>query len=87
MHVNRAEETAGLLMLQSWLPDSPRWLLLSGKGAPAASAALARARGKYGTNSVAIDAEIAGIEESIAETRALDEDIGVPTLTSYLNGQ
>ena len=64
---------------QSWLPDSPRWLLLSGAGSSAAAEALARARGKYGADSAAVDAEVAAMERSIAETGASGTpDTGAP---------
>jgi len=33
--------------VQLWLPDSPRWLLLSGKGKPQAQAAVERLRGRH----------------------------------------
>jgi hypothetical protein len=66
----------GVCCSQAWLPDSPRWLLLSGAGGAAATAALARARGKYGTDSCTVNAEIKAMEESIAEALALDEDTG-----------
>jgi hypothetical protein len=49
---------------QTWLPDSPRWLLLSGAGRQAAAAALARARGRYGSDAASVGAEIAAMERA-----------------------
>ncbi|KAK9818055.1 hypothetical protein WJX72_006373 [[Myrmecia] bisecta] len=52
----------------AWLPDSPRWLLLSGAGRDRAAAALTRARGKYGDDKAAVDAEISGMIRSAEES-------------------
>jgi hypothetical protein len=57
---------AGILAAgMSFLPESPRWLLLSGAGAPAATQALRRAKGA-GTSNAAIEAEIEDIQATIA---------------------
>jgi sugar porter (SP) family MFS transporter len=57
---------AGVLAAgMAWLPESPRWLLLSGTGGTAAAArALERTKGKY-ADSVAVQAEIDEIEGAI----------------------
>ncbi len=49
---------------QTWLPDSPRWLLLSGAGRQAAATALARARGRFGSDAESVGAEIAAMERA-----------------------
>ena len=50
--------------MQTWLPDSPRWLLLSGAGRQAAATALSRVRGRYGSDAVSVGAEIAAMERA-----------------------
>ena len=45
----------------AWLPESPRWLLLSGAGRGAAAAALARAEGRRAADAAAVEAELDGI--------------------------
>ena len=50
--------------VQTWLPDSPRWLLLSGAGRQAAATALSRARGRYGSDAASVGAEIAAMERA-----------------------
>ena len=42
---------------QLWLPDSPRWVLLSGRGRAAAQAAVEKLRGRFAAQEV-IDAEV-----------------------------
>ena len=58
--------------LQAWLMESPRWLLLSGAPREEAVAALERARGKYSTDSAAVEKEATAISRSLqsAETQA-----------------
>jgi hypothetical protein len=58
----KADEIAGV---QLWLPDSPRWLLLSGKGKLQAQAAVERLRGKY--------ADPAVVSEEIEEMAATNQ--------------
>jgi sugar porter (SP) family MFS transporter len=56
---------AGILAAgMAWLPESPRWLLLSGNGASAAAIAMERTKGKY-ADSAAVQAEIDEIEGAI----------------------
>lgn len=55
-----------LKWLQAWLPDSPRWLMLAGKGKDAATKATKRLRGSFGSNA-AVQTEVEGI---IASTRS-----------------
>ena len=57
--------------LQAWLPDSPRWLLLSGNGRVKAEGALRRAWGKYGSNRSTVTTELARIESSVEECQKL----------------
>ncbi len=54
--------------LQLWLMESPRWLLLSSGRRDEAVAALTRARGRYGGDTAAVEAEVAGIEDSLRNT-------------------
>ncbi|KAK9819163.1 hypothetical protein WJX81_007550 [Elliptochloris bilobata] len=53
-----------LLAGMTWLPDSPRWLLLSGAGRQAAANALSRARGRYGSDAATVSTEIAAMERA-----------------------
>lgn len=46
---------------QAWLPESPRWLLLSGAGRDAAAAALVRAEGRRAADPRVVEAELDGI--------------------------
>ena len=57
--------------MQAWLPDSPRWLLLSGNGRQKAECALRRAWGSHGNNSSAVRTELARIESSVEECQKL----------------
>ena len=49
---------------QAWLPESPRWLLLSGSGQGAAAAALRRLKGSAAVEA-AVVAEIAEIDATM----------------------
>lgn len=60
------ENTVPTCILQLWLMESPRWLLLSSGRRDQAIKALTRARGKYGGDATAIEAEVASIEESVS---------------------
>ena len=51
----------------AWLPESPRWLLLSGKGAPVAAAALTRTKGSV-ADAAAIQMEIEDIQSTITSS-------------------
>lgn len=53
--------------LQIWLPDSPRWLLLAGKGRGAAEGALSRAWGKFGSDSTLVKAEVSNMLLTVTE--------------------
>ena len=55
--------------MQFWLPDSPRWLLLSGAGKSRAEKDLVRARGSS-ADAAAVQRELAGIEKSVREAQA-----------------
>jgi sugar porter (SP) family MFS transporter len=60
-----AAPLAGVLAAgMAWLPESPRWLLLSGNGASAAARAMERTKGKY-ADSMAVQVEIDEIEAAI----------------------
>ncbi len=59
-------------LLQFWLPDSPRWLLLSGAGKARAEQDLVRARGSN-ADPAAVQRELAGIEKSVREARAMED--------------
>lgn len=50
--------------MQFWLMDSPRFMLLNDKPRAEVSAALKRARGKFGTDAV-VEAEMEQIETSV----------------------
>lgn len=67
--------------LQLWLMESPRWLLLSSGRRDEAVAALTCARGKYGGDTAAVEAEVAGIEDSLRAT----SDSGGEQLSEYLH--
>ncbi|CAL5219592.1 g1455 [Coccomyxa viridis] len=54
-----------------WLPDSPRWLLLSGAGKSRAEKDLVRARGST-ADAAAVQRELAGIEKSVREAQATE---------------
>ena len=56
--------------VQFWLPDSPRWLLLSGAGRTRAERDLIRARGST-ADAAAVQRELAGIEKSVREAQAM----------------
>ena len=56
--------------MQFWLPDSPRWLLLSGAGKSRAEKDLVRARGST-ADAAAVQRELAGIEKSVREAQAM----------------
>ena len=56
--------------VQFWLPDSPRWLLLSGAGKSRAEKDLVRARGST-ADAAAVQRELAGIEKSVREAQAM----------------
>ena len=58
-------------MVQVWLPDSPRWLLLSGAGRARAEQDLVRARGAR-ADAAAVQRELAGIENSVREAKAME---------------
>ncbi len=51
------------ILLQFWLPDSPRWLMLSGQGKPAARSAVERLRGRF-----ADEASVQGEVEDMAKS-------------------
>ena len=57
--------------MQVWLPDSPRWLLLSGAGKARAEQDLVRARGSR-ADPAAVQRELAGIEKSVREAKAME---------------
>lgn len=57
--------------MQIWLPDSPRWLLLSGAGKSRAERDLVRARGSS-ADPAAVQRELAGIESSVREAKAME---------------
>ncbi len=57
--------------VQFWLPDSPRWLLLSGAGRSRAEKDLVRARGST-ADAAAVQRELAGIEKSVREAQATE---------------
>ena len=57
--------------MQVWLPDSPRWLLLSGAGKARAEQDLVRARGSR-ADPAAVQRELAGIENSVREAKAME---------------
>lgn len=60
-----AAPLAGVLAAgMAWLPESPRWLLLSGGGGPAAAAALRRVKGSA-VDAAAVQAEVDEIEAAI----------------------
>lgn len=61
------------MCVQTWLPDSPRWLLLNGCARDTAEAALVRARGKYGSDSEAISKEFSAIQRSVLEAQSQDD--------------
>ena len=44
--------------MQAWLPESPRWLLLSGASKADAEAAVSRAWGKRGADRQAVQREV-----------------------------
>ena len=56
--------------MQAWLPDSPRWLLLAGRGQEAAERALRRARGRYGVTGTAVRDEILQMKRVCSEASA-----------------
>ena len=58
--------------MQFWLPDSPRWLLLSGAGKSRAEKDLVRARGSS-ADAAAVQRELAGIEKSVREAQATED--------------
>ena len=66
--------------LQAWLPDSPRWLLLSGNGREEAEGALRRAWGKYGNDSSCVRTELARIESSVEECQKLKSGEHLPLM-------
>jgi hypothetical protein len=61
-----AAAPAALLLAagMAYLPESPRWLVLSGGGAPAAAAALRRLQGAA-CDEARLAAEVAGIEAAV----------------------
>ena len=59
--------------------ESPRWLLLATGRREEAVAALTRARGRYGADSAAIEAEVSGIEDSLSAAR-LESDGDIPCI-------
>jgi hypothetical protein len=60
-------QQVALAALQAWLPDSPRWLLLSGAGSNAAAAALSRVKGKYGQDAAALAREVQSVQGALEE--------------------
>lgn len=66
-------------------PDSPRWLLLAGKGADRARAALSRARGGARADPAAVDAELAGMMAAADAARELS--VRAPTLGELLGSR
>ena len=60
-----AAPLAGILAAgMAWLPESPRWLMLANKGAPAAELALQRIKGSAG-DAASVKLEISEIEAAI----------------------
>lgn len=72
---------AGALAL---IPESPRFLLLSGAGREAAAAALRRAEGARASDPAVVDAELAAVEAALAEAR--DAEAREAALSSELGG-
>lgn len=70
---------AGML----WLPESPRWLLLSGSGQDAAAAALRRSKGRVAT-SAAVQAEIDQIMDAMAASPMAQSGGGAFDFTELL---
>jgi len=83
-----AAPIAGILAAgMAWLPESPRWLLLSGNGATAAATALERSKGKY-ANSAAVQAEIDEIESTILASPTVQQQrgAGAPPVSALTSG-
>ena len=57
---------------QLWLMESPRWLLLSSGRREEAVAALTRARGRYGGDAAAVEAEVDAISDSLSAAQSGD---------------
>ena len=70
-------------VMQLWLPDSPRWLLLSGAGKLQAEKDLVRARGST-ADPAAVQKELAGIEKSVREAQAMDSPGESPVMHALL---
>ncbi len=65
----------GLSCAQLWLPDSPRWLLLSGRGRGQAEVAVERLRGKYaepGTVRAELEEMVAANQQNQRKTSFLE---------------
>ena len=54
---------------QFWLPDSPRWLMLSGQGKPAARSAVERLRGKFADQG-SVQAEVEDMAKTCQSNQA-----------------
>ncbi|KAL4515024.1 hypothetical protein Ndes2526B_g03660 [Nannochloris sp. 'desiccata'] len=79
---------AGILAAgMAWLPESPRWLLLSGNGATSAAEALERTKGKY-AGSAAVQVEIDEIETAILASPTAQQQrlAGAPPLSAFASG-
>lgn len=70
-----SQVTRVCFLVQLWLPDSPRWLLLNGASRDKAEAALVRARGKFGADAERIRGEFSAIARSVTEAQG-GEDPG-----------
>lgn len=69
--------TMSLTFPQLWLMESPRWLLLKSGRREQAVEALTRARGRYGTDAVAIQREVADIEASVNSQQGSGGEDGI----------
>lgn len=70
-------------VMQFWLPDSPRWLLLSGAGKSRAEKDLVRARGST-ADPAAVQKELASIEKSVREAQAMESPGEIPAMLALL---
>lgn len=59
---------------QLWLPDSPRWLMFSGRGRQDAQMAVQRLRGKFAAPA-AVEAEVQSISTSALQRQRSAGDI------------